>query len=133
MIVFTRLAGGARARLLALTPVLMLLQMLLLPAYMFLFAGADTLASIDMRPFVSAFLFLIVAPLLAAGALQLSAPRRRFGGVIDRAADAAMVPLMMLTLAIVVASQVAAVGTQAAELSCSRVPPETRSSYFRSL
>ena len=42
VIVFTGLAGGAADKLLATTPVLMLVQMLLLPVYLRLFVGADT-------------------------------------------------------------------------------------------
>ncbi|OZM75359.1 bile acid:sodium symporter, partial [Pseudonocardia sp. MH-G8] len=54
VIVFTGLAGGARARLLAATPLLMLVQILLLPAYLFLFAGADVLAVVEIEPFLEA-------------------------------------------------------------------------------
>ena len=58
VIVFTGLAGGARARLLAATPLLMLLQIVLLPVYLWLMAGAEVVGAFDPHPFVEAFLAL---------------------------------------------------------------------------
>ncbi|KDA06939.1 arsenic resistance protein [Microbacterium sp. CH12i] len=116
VIVFTGLAGGARARLLAATPLLMLLQIVLLPGYLWLFAGGDTVAHIDLEPFVEAFLILIVIPLTAAAIVQALARRHRVGRVIEEVFAAAMVPLMMATLAVVVGSQIAGVGSQAVAL-----------------
>jgi len=110
VIVFAGLAGGARERLLAVTPVLMLVQIVLLPAYLWLMAGPDVLASFDAAPFVEAFLLLIVAPLALAVATQMLASRSRIGRAIESTAATAMVPVMMLALAVVVASQMAAVG-----------------------
>ena len=76
VIVFTGLAGGAKDRLLAAAPLLMLVQILLLPLFLILFAGGDVLDVIDIGPFVEAFLLLIVLPLAAAAAEV----RRRGGG-----------------------------------------------------
>lgn len=117
VIVFTGLAGGARARLLAAAPLLMLVQMLLLPVYLFLFAGADVLAVVEMAPFAEAFGVLIAAPLAAAALVQALARRHRAGRVAEEAMAASMVPLMMATLAVVVGSQIAAVGVQVAALA----------------
>ncbi|MEV0195324.1 arsenic resistance protein [Nonomuraea sp. NPDC050691] len=117
VIVFTGLAGGAKARLLAAAPLLMLVQMLLLPLYLLLFAGADTLAVVEMAPFAEAFALLIAAPLAAAALVQARARRHRAGRMIEEIMTASMVPLMMATLAIVVGSQIAAVGAQAAALA----------------
>lgn len=113
VIVFTGLAGGARARLLAAAPLLMLLQILLLPVYLFLFAGADAVEMIEIGPFVEAFLILIAAPLAAAAIVQAIARGHRAGAAIESVMAAGMVPLMMATLAIVIGSQIAAVGSQA--------------------
>lgn len=112
VIVFTGLAGGARARLLAATPLQMIAQMLLLPAYLFLFAGADVLAVVEVEPFLQAFLVLIVAPLIAAAIVQALARRHRAGRIIEDVMAGAMVPLIMVTLAVVIGSQIAAVGSQ---------------------
>lgn len=121
VIVFTGLAGGARARLLAATPLLMVAQMLLLPVYLLLFAGPDVLEVVEVRPFVEAFVLLVVAPLAATAAVQTLARRHTAGRTVEHVMAGAMVPLMMLTLAVVVGSQVAAVGSEVASLA--RVVP----------
>ncbi|MCW1805710.1 arsenic resistance protein [Brachybacterium squillarum] len=109
VIVFAGLAGGDRERLLAVSPVLMVAQMLLLPPLLWLFAGGELARSIEPGPFLEAFALLIVAPLLAAGLTQLAAARTRIGARVEAAVSASMVPLMMATLAVVVASQIAGV------------------------
>jgi ACR3 family arsenite efflux pump ArsB len=121
VIVFTGIAGGASARLLAATPLLMLLQILLLPVYLFLFADGDVLTVIDVGPFIEAFLLLIVLPLVSAAVGQGIARRHRTGQTVEKIMAAAMVPLMMVTLAVVIGSQIAAVGSQV--LSLTRVIP----------
>ncbi|WP_196832169.1 arsenic resistance protein [Mycetocola sp. CAN_C7] len=116
VIVFTGLAGGSRARLLAATPLLMGLQIVLLPLYLALFAGIDTVQYIELGPFVMAFVILIVIPLGVAAIVQALARRRQLGRNIETGMAGAMVPLMMLTLAVVIGSQVAAVGSEALTL-----------------
>jgi len=116
VIVFTGIAGGAQDRLLAAAPLLMLAQALLLPLYLWLFAGGDLVTSVDLAPFVEAFWLLIVLPLAAAGLTQLAAARTAAGRLVQRTVLAATVPSMMLTLAVVVASQVAGVGQRLAAL-----------------
>ena len=104
VIVFTGLAGGARDRLLAATPLLMVAQILLLPVYLYAMAG---LTVVEPGPFAEAFLILIVLPLAGAAVVQ------KFS---RWTLEAAMVPLMMATLAVVVASQIAAAGAQVVTL-----------------
>lgn len=116
VIVFSGLAGGASARLLAASPLLMLGQILLLPGYLLLFVGPDTVGLIELGPFLEAFLFLIVIPLAAAGLTQWWARHRRAGRAVKDTALGLMVPLMMLTLAVVVASQIAGIGSRLATL-----------------
>ena len=106
VIVFSGLAGGARNRLLAATPLLMILQLLLLPVYLWMMAGPSVLAAFEVRPFVEAFLLLILLPLVLAALTQLLASKYRIGRAIKTGALAAMVPLVMLTLTVVVGSQV---------------------------
>lgn len=112
VIAFTGIAGGAKNRLLAATPLLMLAQMLLLPVYLRLFLGSEFVRSVDLTPFVEAFALLIVLPLAAAGTTQLLAARTRWGAALQRAVLGSMVPLMMIALAVIVISQVAAVGAR---------------------
>lgn len=116
VIAFTRLAGGASERLLAAAPLLMIAQLVLLPVYLWAFAGADAVAVIDLAPFVRAFIVLIALPLGLAVAVPLLS--RRIGAVrrTERALTHLIVPLMMATLGVVVASQIGAVGTRLGEL-----------------
>ena len=119
VIVFTGLAGGAKDRLLAATPVLMLAQMALLPLYLSLLVDASVLAAFDARPFVDALLQLIVLPLAAAVLTQALARRWEIARRLEHVMAAAMVPLMVLTLATIVASQIHGVGQQWSSLMLS--------------
>jgi ACR3 family arsenite efflux pump ArsB len=116
VIVFTRIAGGAHERLLAVAPLLMVLQMLLLPLYLFLFVGSDLADIIEAGPFVEALVVLIVIPLTAAALTQALARRSVVGERIMDLAEAAMVPLMMLVLGLVVGSQIGEVRAEAPSL-----------------
>ncbi|THG31135.1 arsenic resistance protein [Naasia lichenicola] len=116
VIVFAGIAGGAKDRLLAAAPLLMLVQILLLPAYLLLFAGAAAISSIEILPFVEAFVFLIALPLAAAALVQWVAARSKVGVRIEKVTQTAMVPLMMATLAVVIGSQISAVGERLGKL-----------------
>ncbi len=105
VIVFTGLAGGAHDKLIAAAPLLMIAQLLLLPVYLTVLAGPGVLESIEIAPFLDAFVFLIVIPLLSAALTQWAAPRVRWVAMIERTAIGVMVPLMLITLFVVVASQ----------------------------
>ncbi|PAL16906.1 arsenic resistance protein [Micrococcus luteus] len=121
VIAFTALAGGAAERLLAAAPLLMLVQLVVLPVLPVLpvllrvVAGEAAVAAVDVGPFVRALVMLILVPLALAALLQWGAVRGR-GGVRDTAAGVvrgftvAMVPLMVVTLFTVVASQIRGVG-----------------------
>ena len=122
VLVFAGLAGADVHRLLAATPLLMLAQMALLPLYLWMFVGSELVAAVELEPFVEAFVLLIALPLAAAALTQFVAdhgePDRaaragrvsRVGRSVAQGAAAAMVPLMVATLALVVASQISAVG-----------------------
>lgn len=105
VIVFSGLAGGDSQRLLAATPVLLLAQMALLPLFLLLFLGSDLAGIVEVGPFVEAFVVLIVIPLALAWGTQWWAARHPSGERLSAGASTTMVPLMMLVLAIVVASQ----------------------------
>ncbi|GAA3566130.1 arsenic resistance protein [Microlunatus spumicola] len=117
VIVFSGLAGAAQDKLLAAAPLLMLVQLVLLPAYLWMFAGASTLGIIEVGPFVEAFLVLIVVPLLAAALTQWATARNRLVAGVAAAAPASMVPLMMLVLFVVVASQAQRLTTNSVALA----------------
>ena len=116
VIVFTGLAGGSKTRLLAATPLLMLLQIMLLPLYLLVIAGPDLTGLVEIEPFVEAFVILIAIPLVGAAIVQAIARRYAIGRRIEEVMAAAMVPLMMLTLAVIIGSQIAAVGSEALTL-----------------
>lgn len=125
VIVFAGLAGGASERLLAAAPLLMLLQLVLLPPALVLLLGpglADTVSAGDLAgPLVEALVLLVLAPLALAVLVQVVAARGSTSGARaarrwEGWAGAAMVPLMVATLAVVVASQAGAVGDRLPEL-----------------
>ena len=110
VLVFAGLAGADVHRLLAATPLLMLAQMALLPLYLWMFVGSELVAAVELEPFVEAFVLLIALPLAAAALTQFVAGRgARVARAVAQGAAAAMVPLMVATLALVVASQISAV------------------------
>ncbi len=121
VIVFSGLAGAASERLLAASPLLMLAQLLLLPVYLLVFIGPEGLDVVEAGPFAEAFLVLIVLPLTAAAATQALARRHRVGARLQALVQALMVPLMMTTLAVVVASQ-AQLASEAADQLLRVVP-----------
>ncbi|KAB2589713.1 arsenic resistance protein [Streptomyces arboris] len=110
VIVFSGLAGGSARRLLAVTPVLLVAQMVLLPGFLYAFLGSGLADIVEAGPFLEAFAFLIVIPLALAWGLQGWAGRRESGRKVSDAATTTMVPLMAATLLVVVASQVPKVG-----------------------
>ncbi|MGW9304783.1 bile acid:sodium symporter [Streptomyces cyaneofuscatus] len=110
VIVFSGLAGGSARRLLAVTPVLLVAQMVLLPVFLYAFLGSGLADVVEAGPFLEAFAFLIVIPLALAWGLQAWAGRRESGRKVSDAATTTMVPLMAATLLVVVASQVPKVG-----------------------
>lgn len=116
VIVFSGLAGAAHERLLAAAPILMLGQMLLLPVYLGLFIGPELFDVIDIGPFVDAFVLLIIVPLAIAAVTQFLAARTRVAQRVMRGFETLMVPLVMLTLAVVVASQIDNVRTELDQL-----------------
>lgn len=111
VIAFTGLAGGDRERLLAATPLLMLLQVLLLPVFVPLVVGPGFSAAVEVGPFVRALVVLLLLPLVAAAVTQVAA-RHRLGRRVEEAATGAMVPLVVLVLVAVVASRALGVGRQ---------------------
>ena len=116
VIVFAGLAGGDSKRMLAATPLLMGSQMLLLPFYLWLFAGPSVVRAVEFGPFLEAFVLFIVVPLAAAILTQGAAKRSEAVQDWEEAVAAAMVPLMMATLAVVVASQIDKVSAEAGRL-----------------
>lgn len=106
VIVFTHLGRGNARLVLASTPLLLLIQMLFLPIYLWLFLGDQVTQVMSTGPFLEAFLVLIALPLGLALATEFWAKRRHSGEVWLEATAWLPVPFMAFTLLLVVASQI---------------------------
>ncbi|MFJ4154960.1 arsenic resistance protein [Pseudomonas sp. NPDC089752] len=109
VVVFTHIGKGDSRLTLAATPVLLLVQLLLLPVYLMLMLGDGNAVAIDITPFVEAFVLLIVLPMVLAVLTSAGARRSR---VISNWNDAwtwMPVPAMALVLVAVIGSQIAVV------------------------
>lgn len=71
VIVFTALGKGNAQHMLISTPILFVLQIILLPVYFTIFLQNEILSIIDVAPFINAFFTFIIIPLMLALLLQL--------------------------------------------------------------
>lgn len=117
VIVFSGLAGGAADRLVAAAPLLMLLQLMLLPLYLYAFVGSELADVVEPGPFVHAFVVLIVVPLALAALTQAFTRRFAAARAVSATMTALMVPLLMATLFTVVASQIGEVSDRLADVA----------------
>lgn len=107
VIVFTHLGKGNSKAILASTPLLFIFQMLLLPLYLWNFLGKETIAIIEIEPFVKAFLYLIVIPFVLSIITQtLSKSNNKAGKAILDFSGWLPVPFMAFTFFVVIASQI---------------------------
>lgn len=116
VIVFTGLAGGDSARLTASAPVLMVVQMVALAPLMVLIGGPELLVDVAPEPFITALVLLLLLPLTAAGVVQALARRHAATARIQTAGQAIMVPSLMVVLVVVIASQIAGLGSRWVEV-----------------
>ncbi|WP_181275256.1 arsenic resistance protein [Brevibacterium oceani] len=110
VIVFIRAVDGSAEKLLGLTPILMIAQLLLLPVSIWAITGGRLSATLPPRPLISALVLFIIVPLLAAVIVRVAARR---SGRLQRGAQAAaslMDPVMTLTLLIIAASVAPLIG-----------------------
>ncbi|WP_254538415.1 arsenic resistance protein [Halomarina litorea] len=105
VIAFTDIAGGDVGQLTAVTPLLMLVQLALLPVYLWVFMGRRIATAIEPAPFIEAFLLLIALPLTLAWVSQLWADRSDVGEQWQDLVGWLPVPMMGATLLVVIASQ----------------------------
>ncbi len=106
VVTFCHLGRGDAARLLACTPLLLAMQLLLLPLYLALFLDDAAAALISPTPFAHAFIWLILMPLIGAGLLQKIQPRFFIAQRIANAASWLPVPATAVVIFLVVASVV---------------------------
>lgn len=105
VITFTELAGGDAEQVTAATPALMLVQLLVLPLYLWLFMGQRVAEFIEAGPFVEAFVVIIALPLAFAWATEWWAERSDRGATWQDAMGWLPVPMMGVTLSVVIGSQ----------------------------
>lgn len=110
VITFAHLGRADARLLLASTPILLLVQMALLPVYLAVFLGETAAELVSIGPFVHAFLWLIAVPLGLAGCLQLWASRKRTGERLCIVLCLLPVPATALVLFLVVAAIVPVLG-----------------------
>ena len=116
VVVFTHIGKGDARLTLAATPVLLLLQLALLPLYLAVLPGVEATVAIPIGPFVEAFLLLIVVPFLLAVLTSAGARRSR---LVERWNDAwawMPVPAMAAVLIVVIGSQIAFVAQELEQL-----------------
>lgn len=116
VVVFTHIGKGDARLTLAATPVLLLVQLALLPVYLAIMLGDDNGLTLSIAPFMEAFVLLIVLPMLLA--VLTSAGARRSPALAAWNAGWAWlpVPAMAWVLVVVIASQVALVLGQIQQL-----------------
>jgi ACR3 family arsenite efflux pump ArsB len=106
VVTFSHLGRADARALLAATPLLLVVQMLLLPVYMGLFLGEAGRGLIQIEPFIHAFVWLIAAPLLLAGVIQTWARRSPAGARVVGALGFLPVPATAVVLFVIVCSVV---------------------------
>lgn len=109
VVVFTHIGKGDSRSMLAATPLLLLLQLALLPVYLGFMLGAHSGVVVQIGPFIEAFLLLIVVPMLLAVLTAYLARRSTLVGKWSNAWAWLPVPAMALVLFVVIGSQITSV------------------------
>lgn len=110
VITFAQLGRADARLLLAATPALLAAQMLLLPVYLGVMLGDKARELIQIQPFVQAFLWLIIAPLLLAALTQKWAGAKASRAHISQRLGLLPVPATAVVLFVVVAAVVPRLG-----------------------
>jgi len=106
-ITFSHLGRGDAGRAIAATPLLLALQLVTLPSYLWLFLGAEWLSLAIGGPLLGAFAGLILVPLAAAWLTRRLASRRAGAHRLVTGLGWLPVPLLAAVLLLVAATQVA--------------------------
>lgn len=117
VVVFTHIGRGDSRLILSATPILLLLQLALLPLYLGLMLSDTSGVVVSIGPFVEAFLALIMAPLILALLTEALVKR---SAAVKTWADAwawLPVPAMAAVLIAVVGSQIAPVVNEIGRLA----------------
>jgi ACR3 family arsenite efflux pump ArsB len=104
VVTFSHLGCADARLLLAATPTLLFVQMLLLPVYLGLLLGNDAATFVQAGPFVHAFVWLIVVPPALAAIVQLWAAKSQTGQRVFTTFGLLSAPATALVLFVVVAA-----------------------------
>ena len=116
VVTFAHLGRADAKLLLAATPVLLLLQMALLPLYLRIFLGDNAAGLVQAGPFFQAFFSLITVPLVLAGFVQFWARRAAAGAFAASLLGVLPVPATAIVLFAVTAAVVPQLGQAADEV-----------------
>jgi arsenite transporter len=108
-ITFTKLGGGDARRAIAFSPVSLLLQIMLLPVYLWVFFGGDFAVSLAQREMVFAFVGLILTPLAVAFLTEKWVERNHSRVWLVESLAWLPVPLLAVVVFIIAATQVSMV------------------------
>lgn len=108
-ITFTQLGGGDTARAIAFAPVSLLLQIILLPAYLWSFFGEGFTVTLARGEFLAAFSLLILMPLFSAFLTEKWVEVGKGRSSLLKWLAGLPVPLLALVVFIIAASQVSIV------------------------
>lgn len=106
VIVFTSLGKGNATMLLICTPLLLIVQIILLPIYFTIFLTHSATNYIDLTTFLFAFIFFILIPVIIALILQKFSQINKGLNNLNQAISWLPVPMMALVLIAVIASQI---------------------------
>jgi ACR3 family arsenite efflux pump ArsB len=105
-ITFTHQAGGDLRRAVAITPTLLIAQMIMLPLYLWVFMGAEFMEIVSARYMVMVFVIIIVLPLGMAFLTERRATTSPSYAIMIRKIGWFPVPLLAFVLFLIAASQV---------------------------
>lgn len=102
VVTFSHLGKADAKSLMMSTPILLVMQMLLLPIYLGLFIGDEVKSLIQLAPFVHTFIELILVPFILATIVQYYAKRNQIGSTVAQYLNLMPVPATALTLFVVI-------------------------------
>ena len=102
VVTFSHLGKADTKSLMMSTPILLVMQMLLLPIYLGLFIGNEIKSLIQLAPFVHTFIELILVPFILAAIVQYYAKRNQIGSTVAQYLNLMPVPATALTLFVVI-------------------------------
>ncbi|MFY9083057.1 arsenic resistance protein, partial [Aliarcobacter butzleri] len=102
VVTFSHLGKANAKLLLSSTPILLIVQMALLPIYLNIFLGKEASFLVEISPFIQAFIFLILIPFSLATIFQIWSKKSNFGEKIVDVFNILPVPSTALVLFIVI-------------------------------